>query len=556
MQHKIKKQVRFTNYHWVIVLYFMLLNYNMFSQEKLLYLQLNDSIYAFKNFKQIKQKLATTKTELINNGYFSSNITPPIKINDSTFQVNIETNTQIKNIQLNTNELPLEIKETLNSKNSNSYNLPIQEIKDQLNQLNIQLANNGSPFNKIELTNIKQRNDSLFADLKISSLQKRKIDSIVIKGYPKFPKSFLKYYSNITPKQEFNYSKIKEKTENLDVLAFVKNKKTSEVLFNPNKTVLYLYLTKLNANNFDGFLGFSTNEETGKLILDGYLNLNLINNLNYGEELRFSYKSDSETQQQFSAKAKLPYIFKLPVSLNAQLSIFRQEEEFATTEQSIGLSYAITPKLNFGTSYKTFESADLNELENVVSTNFNYNSKFIETKLSYLKRNTNLLSPIHTQFEIYTQFGERSLNSTQQYKIGLIAQQVFKLNTRNSIFIKNNFHYLDSNNYIANELFWFGGISSIRGFEENSLRAHLYNTLNTEYRFLLNNNMYIHSIIDFGYLENNTSQLKEQLTSYGIGLAMITKAGLFKLNYANGTSSSIPFQFSNSKIHLSLTAFF
>src|SRR5690606_8680474 len=129
----------------------------------------------------------------------------------------------------------------------------------------------------------------------------RTIDDIVLKGYEKFPKSFLKHYLKIKPKQVFSLSAIKNKTEQRSNLNFAKELKPPEVLFSKDSTILYLYLGKTTSNAFDGFLGFGTNEDTNKLEFDGYLNLNLTNNLNFGETFRLLYKSDENDQKTFEA---------------------------------------------------------------------------------------------------------------------------------------------------------------------------------------------------------------------------------------------------------------
>ena len=48
---------------------------------------------------------------------------------------------------------------------------------------------------------------------------------------------------------------------------------------------------------------------------------------------------------------------------------------------------------------------------------------------------------------------------------------IFNLNYKNSIYLKNSTQLLNSENYLTNELFRFGGINSIRGFNENSIDA-------------------------------------------------------------------------------------
>jgi outer membrane translocation and assembly module TamA len=124
------------------------------------------------------------------------------------------------------------------------------------------------------------------------------------------------------------------------------------------------------------------------------------------------------------------------------------------------------------------------------------------------------------------------------------------------VYLQNTTSLLISDDYVTNELFRFGGINSIRGFAENSIDASLLSVLNTEYRYLINNSTYIHTIIDLGYFENEVIRQKEKLYSFGIGLGVSTKAGLLKFNLANGNIENQAFKFSNSKIHLSLTSQF
>ncbi len=143
-----------------------------------------------------------------------------------------------------------------------------------------------------------------------------------------------------------------------------------------------------------------------------------------------------------------------------------------------------------------------------------------------------------------------------QSSIKFKTYKIFNLNDKNSIYLNVNGDILFSDNYFFNELKRFGGINSIRGFEENSLFASLYSVINSEYRYSLNNTIYIHSIIDWAYYENDINQIKEKLFGFGFGLGIATRAGLLKLNYANGLSENQPFKFSNSKIHISLNAFF
>ena len=253
-------------------------------------------VFLFNNYKEIDAHLTNTIDKLQEQGFLTAYFLLPKKTNDSTFVTRIFKNSETPYIYIkNYTELP-PTAQAMFSLAKDNKNIPIAltALKQKIKQLNYELSEEGSPFNTIQLKNIKKKGDSLFADLKITKLKQRTLDSIIIKGYPKFPTGFLKYYAGLKTGNTYKNTKIESQSLQISNLTFVTAVKPAEVLFNPKSTQLYLYLKKQNANNFDGFLGFSTDEENGNVILDGYLNLNLINNLNFGEELRLTYKSDSE----------------------------------------------------------------------------------------------------------------------------------------------------------------------------------------------------------------------------------------------------------------------
>jgi hemolysin activation/secretion protein len=114
---------------------------------------------------------------------------------------------------------------------------------------------------------------------------------------------------------------------------------------------------------------------------------------------------------------------------------------------------------------------------------------------------------------------------------------------------------IDSDTYLFNELIRFGGINSMRGFEENSINTSGLGILVSEYRYQLSPTLYIHSIIDAGYFEA-PGQSDQKLYGFGFGFGLLTDAGLLKFNLANGQVENQNFRFSDSKIHLSLRTTF
>ena len=380
----------------------------------------------------------------------------------------------------------------------------------------------------------------------------------MIKGYEKFPKSFLKYYGGIKIGKPFNKEKVIVQSEALNSLGFANNIKPPEALFKKDSTTIYFYLEKQKDNLFDGILGFSTDEDTQKLILNGYLNLELNNNLNYGEQFILNYKADGNDQQNFRVKATLPYLLKSPFGLGLELIIFKRDSTFVTTEQEARISYQINPATNSYIGYKGYGSSNLLDESIEVSVIEDYESKYIVAGASFIKHQGNILFPIKSNLILESEIGSREQKDLKESQLRLLGtiNHIFNLNYKNSVFLQNITKVLTSDSYLTNEIFRFGGVNSIRGFNENSIDASLFSVLNTEYRYQFNDGIYIHSIIDLAYFENKVLTIKEKLYSFGIGIGMQTKAGVIRFNLANGNTENQDFDFSNTKIHLSISSRF
>ena len=115
---------------------------------------------------------------------------------------------------------------------------------------------------------------------------------------------------------------------------------------------------------------------------------------------------------------------------------------------------------------------------------------------------------------------------TNQFKINTIISYIYDLNNRNSIYIKNETGYLNSDNFLNNELFRIGGANSIRGFNEQSIFTSNYTFFNIEYRFLTSNKSYIYSITDIGRIYDNY----KNLLSLGLGYNFIKNANQININ--------------------------
>ncbi|MDN3492673.1 POTRA domain-containing protein [Winogradskyella bathintestinalis] len=514
----------------------------------------------FNNYNNLQLEINRIKRKLTNRGYIDTSIKKIVKQNDSLYEAHLLLGQRVKNIRIFfDNNFDIALLEPFAYKLANDFfEIPIIDLENDLKYFNSKIAEQGDPFSTLQLINITKLNPEIItADLNIVTNQKRRIDKIILKGYENFPKSYVKRFLKLKTGKFFNLNAIRNKVELLNDLRFANKIKEPEVLFTKDSTTLYIYIEKTKSNNFDGYLGFGTNENSNKIEFDGYLDLRLVNNLNYGETLNLFYKRDEIDQQTINVDTDLPYLFSSPIGLQVGLDLFRKDTTFLTAKQYAKINYQINARHKIALGINSINSTNLFENDTAILND--YTSNFYTLQYNYIRPQFNdPLFPINFWLDFSTGLGKRNNDkgTQQQNTFSINTYKIFNLNNKNSFYTKLNGSILTSNNYLDNELFRFGGINSIRGFEENSLVANLYGVINTEYRYRLSNGIYIHSVLDAGYFENKLTNTKEKLFGFGLGLGLLTNAGLFRLNYSAGKTENRQFKLSDSKVHVSLTANF
>lgn len=515
---------------------------------------------AHENIKSIVDELNSLQKEFFNVGYFDASYSKLIKTNDSTYQSTFKLNTKYTSLKVSYNKDKMD--ENLLGAFSLDYtdtyfNIAPENLTPLLEALIENFQNTGNPFAEVQLKNIKKQDQIVLADLDIQVIEKRRLDKIIIKGYEKFPKSYTKHYLRLTSKV-FNKEEITKQTKRIDQLPFSRQIKDPELLFTKDSTTLYIYIEKVKSNFFDGFIGFNSDEDTGNLKLNGYLDLKLTNNLNAGEQFNILWKNDGNKQTKFLADFKIPYVFNSPIGINATLDIFKRDSLFTTVNTTFKAFYQINQNNQVHLGIQQTESNNLLD-DNTNTAIDDYKSFFTTAGYTFAKRNNNYsIFQDKTIISIEGQFGTRKNDAekNEQTKFSFTGNYLWELNNRNFIYVNNTSEALISDAYLTNEKLRLGGIQSIRGFNENSLEATLYSTINTEYRYILSRNSYVHSIIDFTYLQDDLTQTDVKLYGFGFGLGIQSKSGLLKINYAVGKTDDSSIKLSESKVHISLSTSF
>jgi hypothetical protein len=515
-----------------------------------------DSINNDVNNLELTKKIDSIR----NQGYFKLEIVEKIKIDSLKYKIKIDLNQKFENIYLLDKGSMINFKDQKIKiiNDERHYQIKINQLEGFLTKTSEDIANKGYPFNKVQLIDIKSYDQvNLYATVNIELNQKRKTDKIIVKGYENFPKTFTKHYLRYSTKDDFNFEEIKKKGEEIQKLGFVRQVKDPEVLFKKDSTITYFYLEKVKNNSFDGFIGFATNEESRKLDINGYMDIRLNNSLNYGEQININYKSTNDSDRFLKTNIIAPYIFNTPFALELNLDLTKKDSAYTKDKQSVGISYLINNKHNVSFHISSLNSTSSLEIANELIKD--YKSNFKKIKYDFKKVNFNdKLIPIKFLTRVEYSSGNRKDNSgTYNQNIYLVrAFNNFNVTEKSIIYINVESFLLNSNNYYLNEMLLFGGINSIRGFEENSIPTNKMFLINSEFRFKLNNDIYINSIIDSAYYENIIENNSINIYGVGFGLNINTNSGVFRINYANGIRKGQDIDLKLSKIHLSFSNIF
>jgi outer membrane protein assembly factor BamA len=508
------------------------------------------------NLKGLSKKIDSLKKQ----GYFNLEILEKVKTDSLNYEVTIDLNQKFENIYIYGESRMI----NFNGKNvkiiegKKHYSIKINELESFLTKSSEDIANKGYPFNKVQLNNIKNFDSTnLYANINIELNDKRKSDKVIIKGYKNFPKAFLKHYLKYSNKDDFNFDAIKKKSEEINKLGFVRQIKDPEILFKKDSTFIYLYLEKVKNNSFDGFIGFATNEESEKLEINGYMDIRLHNTLNYGEQIKVNYSSTNDNDRFLKTNIIAPYIFNTPLALELDLNLTKKDSTYTKDEQSVGLNFLIKNKHTLSFHLSTLNSTSTLKTTNELIKDYKSNFKKIKYDFKKVNINNNLI-PVKflTSVELSTGKRKDNLETTTQNRYFTRTFNNFNITKSSSIYLNLEAYVLNSSNYYLNEMLLFGGVNSIRGFEENSIATNKLFLINSEYRLRLNDDIYINTIFDTAYYENTLANISDYIYGIGFGLNINTNSGIFRINYANGIRKGQDVDLKLSKIHVSFSNIF
>ena len=436
--------------------------------------------------------------------------------------------------------------------------------------------NNGYPLASLQFDSIKISNQSIDATINLITGNLIKIDSVTVSDPTVISPVFLAAYIGLKNGSFYNQRKINLISERINQLDFLTLKYNPIIVQGEDKIKLVISPERRNQNQADGLVGLIPSAN-GKANFIGQFHLNLKNVFKRGELIDFNFKGQPNNTRDLNLKFNYDYLLGSFISTELLFSIRRQDTSFVTVTQNYAFPYYFSAKnyLKFFysnqqtslISTKSFTNintlpifADVNNQQYGIGFKYlHYINEFYPKKGYHITAsiafgNRTIIRNSQVQQNLYDSINLQSI----QFNANLVAALYLPLAKRSVLYWGTQFQHIAATNLFQNELIRYGGLQSLRGFNEESLYAATFALFNFEYRFLLDSKTFMHLFFDQA-IANNPMATNTKITSpfgFGLGLNIASKTGIFSVSYALGKTNNDPINYSNGKIHFGVINYF
>ncbi|MFM2190177.1 MAG: hypothetical protein RL491_563 [Bacteroidota bacterium] len=455
------------------------------------------------------------------------------------------------------------------------------KIKGINRRLLTYFENNGYPFAMIRYRDVSFEGSKVSATLSVVKEDLILMDSIVVAGDCKLSKTYLSNYLSISPGDIYDERLIRRIADRLKELPMVTEIRPFTIAFSQDKCRLTLYLKDKKSSQVDGIIGVqppsANSSGDSKTRVTADVRIRLLSSFGRGELFDFNWKQPSPLTQNLKAKFSYPFLFNTPFGADAGIAIFKQDTTYVDVELEGGAQFI----LDGGNYLKVFVK---DKSSNLVSTDRYKNASILppfadirKTLYGAALRKFELDYRLNPRkgyaAELSMSAGNRIIEVNSALPEALYDSVELKSLQINGEIISSFFIPIASRLVLAwqvkggwtageglfeNELYRIGGISTIRGFDEESIRAESYAIATTEIRFLLDRNSNLKAFFDQGWYERGDGQnyVRDIPFGFGAGISFDSKLGIFSIDYALGSEQGNPILFKSAKVHFGVVNYF
>lgn len=433
-----------------------------------------------------------------------------------------------------------------------------------------QMEDNGYPFARVRLDSVNIKKNSISAFENISRGSRITIDTIYLKGNARISSLKLSALINLRKGEPYSESKIRRVDQKLKQQQYLSLIKPSEIEFLNHKARIYCYLNNRPSSRFWGLMGFYSDKTDNKIKLNGDINLSLVNSLMYGEKINFAWSAPGKGTQNLNLNIDWPYIQGWQVGVVGAFSLFRRDSTYITINPKLSFTFFAS---NYGRFLLNLDYKKSSYTSNslVLPNQFGNSSSFLYGfGYEYNSYDNVMLPTTGMFFRSNVNTGSRSLNQKQGLKSSLIEGDLF-VEGLISVYEKRFIVALRSNSKISaiygtngsktlfeNEMYRVGGMGTVRGFNQESILSSAYSIATLELHLRVSEGSGFFLFADKAFIK--TYELGQRKDAWplgvGIGLNLLTKAGLFNLSYALGNGFGQSISFSEAKVHFGIATVF
>ncbi len=415
---------------------------------------------------------------------------------------------------------------------------------------------NGYPFAKLSLKNNSIGAEKIRLELQLDRGQKINIDSIHLHSKVQVAPTYIYKQIGLQPGDLYSEKKLQRVDQKINTLGFVRSEKASMVRFYEHHTALNVFLKKARTSSFNGIVGILPDGE-GKTLITGDVTLNLHNSFYRGEKIDFSWKRLQKSTQNLQVAFAYPYVFKSNFGIETALDIFRKDSLFSNLSARGALQFLTTP-----TDYMQVFVQQTNSIVLGQASAQQASTRTTQYGIGYAKQNLDrLLNPrkgftIDAKVMVGNKAIEKLDTNLNQLDTRIEAQFDYYLPIKKRFTVL--FSLLESrmisDAIFENELYRFGGIHSLRGYDEQALSVSSFTRLLVEPRLLLDESAALFTFFNIAFYERDLENSYQKAWPYGVGLGLnfLAKSGMFSFSYALNNNFSL----SSGKVHFGFISYF
>jgi outer membrane protein assembly factor BamA len=524
--------------------------------------------FEIKKIEELNSILETNKNQWFEKGYYLASFKPLYR-SSTEIEVLVEIGSHFPNVAIVIHD---SIKSQLRSFGIENISKNALKTSPSLFKLFIDktlkaFANNGYPFAQVFFTEQEIIEQQIQIQMNVSSGKFYRFSDIIVKGDSSISKSTVQNLLGIKINDIYSEEKLSSIDRILQQTNFINVLKKSELLFTENGVELYVYLENQKMSSMNGAVGLQPNPQAQRIGLTGDVQIKLLNVFKKAELIDVNWRSIEPQTQALQAKLNYPFLFKSPFGIDLKFNLYKRDSTFLDLKSFIGIQYSFKNNVQLKGFYQVNSSEILSKTPNPSSL-FSYLApiKLNSYGLSLQYKRINYLPNPSKGFSLYfeTSIGNRTIKKEntileKSYVYKSIFQYVsyIPITKRNIIKVGLNFESYTSPTIFQNERYRFGGLNSLRGFNEEELFASTKLISSLEYRFLLDKNSNAFIFYDQGIYEDNSLSYKiDNPFGVGAGISFGSRIGIFSISYALGKQFNNPIEFRNGKIHFGYVTYF